>query len=81
MLIFIIDFQAEGNLCLFEAGYYLSINLRLINILSRLRVVTKISFFGGGVVVVGVRFGLGVGEGMFWNRPFYSCGLSNLAFV
>lgn len=21
MLIFIIDFQAEGNLCLFEAGY------------------------------------------------------------
>lgn len=39
------DFQAEGNLCLFEAGYYLSINLRLINILPRLRVVTKISFF------------------------------------
>ena len=52
MLIFIIDFQAEGNLCLFEAGYYLSINLRLINILPRLRVVTKISFLGGGAVVV-----------------------------
>ena len=48
MLISIIDFQTEGNLCLFEAGYYLSINLRLINILSRLRVVTKISFFRGG---------------------------------
>ena len=53
MLIFIIDFQTEGNLCLFEAGYHLSINLRLINILSRLKSCDKNFFFLGGVVVRG----------------------------